>query len=418
MDVAIQNFAFSPSPITVYQGTTIRWTNMDAATHTSTSDTAIWDSGNLTTGQTYSRRFDTVGTFAYHCEVHPNMTASVVVLTGCPPVNTPTTTATRTATQTNTPQPTSTNPAGVTNTPTRQPTACTIHFTDVLPTDFFYEGVTWLYCHGAISGYADNTFRPYANTTRGQMVKIVVLAVGIPNYAPATPTFKDVPTTQPFYRYIETAAYNDVVSGYNCGGPGEPCPGVYFRPNNLVTRGQLSKIIVVAVGWSLINPPTATFSDTPRNSTFYTYIETAYCHQVLSGYDCGGAGEPCPGKYFRAANNATRGQISKMVYNAVSNLPSCPAASTSTPTNTPAPRQVNIQGSLFAPTGLSIPAGTSVRWTNLDDIGHTTTSDGVWDSAMLAQNASFTFTFNTPGTYLYYCEPHPWMTGTITVTAR
>jgi hypothetical protein len=192
----------------------------------------------------------------------------------------------------------------------------------VLSTDFFYDGVQWLYCHNAISGYGDNTFRPFSNTTRGQMTKIVVLAYGLAIYTPAAPTFRDVTAVQTFYQYIETAVHNGIVSGYNCGALGEPCPGVYFRPGNLITRGQLSKIVVIAAGWARVNPATGHFKDVPGNSTFYTDIETAYCRQVLSGYDCGGPGEPCPGLYFRPGGNATRGQIAKMVVNAVSNLPS------------------------------------------------------------------------------------------------
>ncbi|MFL5733653.1 MAG: S-layer homology domain-containing protein [Chloroflexia bacterium] len=247
-------------------------------------------------------------------------------------VQVPISTSTPTSTPTNTVPPTltvtATAPAATgTSTPGTSPTAtltatpCTIPFTDVHSTDYFYEGVRWLYCGGAISGYGDNTFRPYNNTTRGQMTKIVVLAYGIPTYNPTSPTFNDVPASNAFYTYVETAAHSNIVSGYNCGGPGEPCPGVYFRSGNLVTRGQLSKIIVVAAGWGLINPTAATFNDVERNSTFYTYIETAYCHQIISGYDCGGPGEPCPAKYFRPGNNATRGQIAKIVFNAVSNLP-------------------------------------------------------------------------------------------------
>jgi S-layer homology domain len=161
----------------------------------------------------------------------------------------------------------------------------------------------------------------------------VSLAYNLPAYHPATPTFRDVPTTQTFYQYIENAAHSNVVSGYNCGGANEPCPGVYFRPDALVTRGQLSKITVVAAGWSLLNPVTAHFNDVPRNSTFYTYIETAVCHQIISGYDCGSPGEGCPGLYFRPGNNATRGQIVKIVYNAISNL-SC----ASSPSNSQDPK--------------------------------------------------------------------------------
>jgi hypothetical protein len=233
--------------------------------------------------------------------------------------NTPTRTNTppgATNTPTNTPpgatnSPTNT-PPGATNTPTNTPpgptntvTPCAMTFTDVNPPDFFYVPVRYLYCAGVISGYADNTFRPYANTTRGQMTKIVVLAFGYPIYTPITPTFIDVPPTHTFYQHIETAAFNNIVSGYSDGT---------FRPYANVTRGQLSKIDVVAAGWPLINPTVPTFSDVPMENPFYTYIETAFCHGVISGYSDG---------TFRPFNDATRGQISKIVYESVINTVSC-----------------------------------------------------------------------------------------------
>jgi hypothetical protein len=168
-----------------------------------------------------------------------------------------------------------------------------------LPADYFYEAVRYLYCAGAISGYADNTFRPYNNSTRGQLTKIVVLAFGIPIYTPPTPTFSDVPTTDPFYQYVETAAHEGLVAGYSDGT---------FRPYNNVTRGQLSKIVVEAAGWPLVNPPIPTFTDVPRGSAFYEYIETAFDQGIISGYADG---------TFRPGNDATRGQISKIVYEAV-----------------------------------------------------------------------------------------------------
>jgi plastocyanin len=78
-DVVIQNFAFSPATITVTVGTTVTWTNNDGATHTVTSDTGAFDSGNIANGKTYSRTFSQAGTFAYHCTIHPNMKATVIV---------------------------------------------------------------------------------------------------------------------------------------------------------------------------------------------------------------------------------------------------------------------------------------------------------------------------------------------------
>jgi hypothetical protein len=195
--------------------------------------------------------------------------------------------------------PTRTPTAVVTGTPETTVTPCVITFLDVLPTDYFYEAVRYLFCNGVISGYGDNTFRPYANTTRGQLTKIVVLAFGIPPYTPPTPTFTDVPTTHTFYQYIETAAYEGLVSGYADGT---------FRPQNDVTRGQLCKIVVEAAGWPLVSPPTPTFTDVPTDHTFYQYVETAFDRGIISGYSDG---------TFRPGNNATRGQISKVVYETV-----------------------------------------------------------------------------------------------------
>lgn len=188
-------------------------------------------------------------------------------------------------------------------TPTATATAtaspCLITFTDVLPSDYFYEPVRYLYCRGVISGYNDNTFRPYNSTTRGQLTKIVVLGFGLAIYIPTTPTFSDVAIDHPFYQYIETAAHNNLVSGYSDGT---------FRPFNNVTRGQLSKIVVEAAGWVIYAPPSPTFSDVPTDHPFYQYIETAYQHGIISGYSDG---------TFRPYNDATRGQISKIVYNAL-----------------------------------------------------------------------------------------------------
>jgi hypothetical protein len=229
--------------------------------------------------------------------------APCATATPTPPgaTNTPTSVATltNTPTATNTPPGATATPTGTATGPTPTVTLCPMIFIDVLPTDYFYVPVRYLYCAGVISGYSDNTFRPYANTTRGQLTKIGVLAFGIPIYTPPTPTFSDVPTTHTFYQYIETAAHEGLVSGYSDGT---------FRPQNDVTRGQLSKIVVEAAGWPLVNPPTPTFTDVPTGHTFYQYIETAYNRGIISGYADG---------TFRPGNNATRGQISKIVYEAV-----------------------------------------------------------------------------------------------------
>ncbi|MBI5009691.1 MAG: cupredoxin domain-containing protein [Bacteroidia bacterium] len=78
-EVWMQGSAFNPDKITVTAGTTITWTNKDGSVHTVTSDTGLFDSGNISANGTFSHKFSTAGTFLYHCAVHTTMTGSVVV---------------------------------------------------------------------------------------------------------------------------------------------------------------------------------------------------------------------------------------------------------------------------------------------------------------------------------------------------
>ena len=79
---------------------------------------------------------------------------------------------------------------------------------------------------------------------------------------------------------------------------------------------------------------------------------------------------------------------------------------------------VQIENFAYAPAELTIQAGDTVTWTNLDDQAHTATAtDGSWDTGMLDQGASGSVTFTAPGTYDYLCTPHPTMTGRIIVVA-
>ncbi|HZC04504.1 MAG TPA: cupredoxin family copper-binding protein [Ktedonobacterales bacterium] len=78
--VTIQNFAFQPANLQVKVGTTVTWTNQDTAPHTVTfRDSALTSSALLQKGQSFSYTFTKVGTFSYYCQVHPYMTAQVVV---------------------------------------------------------------------------------------------------------------------------------------------------------------------------------------------------------------------------------------------------------------------------------------------------------------------------------------------------
>jgi amicyanin len=79
--------------------------------------------------------------------------------------------------------------------------------------------------------------------------------------------------------------------------------------------------------------------------------------------------------------------------------------------------EVEIEDFAYVPGTITIKVGTTVTWTNKDNVGHTATSDtGVFDSGMLGKDSSYSYTFTTAGTYGYFCTPHPYMVATIVVT--
>ena len=97
-----------------------------------------------------------------------------------------------------------------------------------------------------------------------------------------------------------------------------------------------------------------------------------------------------------------------------------PAPATPTPSATsatPQPVSVAISNMAFNPGQISVKAGTKVTWTNSDSVSHTVTGNsGTFGSGTVAPGNTFSFTFNTPGTYSYHCKIHPSMTATVVVT--
>jgi plastocyanin len=75
--VAIEDFAYAPSTVTIRVGDTVTWTNRDALAHTATGDG--WDTGDIEAGASAAIRFDRAGTYAYLCTPHPTMTGTIVV---------------------------------------------------------------------------------------------------------------------------------------------------------------------------------------------------------------------------------------------------------------------------------------------------------------------------------------------------
>ena len=130
-------------------------------------------------------------------------------------------------------------------------------FEDVEPGSTFYDPIQQLASRGYIGGYPCGRpsepceegdrpyFRPGANTTRGQLSKIVS-ETALFDEAPGPQKFADVPDDNPFFAWINRLANKGAMGGYACGGPGEECDAQarpYFRPGENVTRGQTAKIV-------------------------------------------------------------------------------------------------------------------------------------------------------------------------------
>ena len=78
-EIKIEDFKFVPKDVVVQKGEMIKWTNLGAVVHTSTSDTEVWDSGDIQPDKFYKRKFNETGFFPYHCEYHTTMKGTIRV---------------------------------------------------------------------------------------------------------------------------------------------------------------------------------------------------------------------------------------------------------------------------------------------------------------------------------------------------
>jgi plastocyanin len=99
------------------------------------------------------------------------------------------------------------------------------------------------------------------------------------------------------------------------------------------------------------------------------------------------------------------------------NMPADTAVSTAAPAAPVAGNAVNIDNFVFAPATLTVPAGSTVTWTNKDEEPHTVVADdGSFHSPGMGSQATFSYTFSKAGTFDYVCSIHPFMHATVVVT--
>jgi photosystem II stability/assembly factor-like uncharacterized protein len=149
---------------------------------------------------------------------------------------------------------------------------------------------------------------PTSTATRTPIPLTSTPIAGTATPTPCAITFTDVPASHTFYASVHCLACRGIISGYADGT---------FKPDNLVTRGQLAKIVSNAAGF-IEDPGAQIFQDVPAGHAFYEWVNRLTNRGYMSGYTCGSPGEPCIDNrpYFRPFANATRAQTSKIVSNA------------------------------------------------------------------------------------------------------
>ncbi|KGR91416.1 hypothetical protein CD30_06255 [Ureibacillus massiliensis 4400831 = CIP 108448 = CCUG 49529] len=166
-------------------------------------------------------------------------------------------------------------------------------FKDVPKSHPYYEQIAFMKEKGVISGYADNTFRPNFSIARMHVATILQNAgVKLTPIRPGT-TFKDVPTTHPYYDSIQALYRAGIVDGSNG----------YFNPEQPLTRSQLAVILVNAFDLTL-KSGSSTFSDVKPTDWYYESVKILASNDITKGTN---------GK-FNPYQNVTRQQFAVFLY--------------------------------------------------------------------------------------------------------
>jgi hypothetical protein len=174
-------------------------------------------------------------------------------------------------------------------------------FSDVSASYWGYDAISSLSGKEIVSGYPDGTFKPDGQITRAEFVTLVVKALNLKPNASQTPTFTDVNPSDWFYQTVETAVYSGLVKGY----------GNSFNPNQLVTRQEMSIILVNALGqqeeaMTNMNAKTNFTDDASIFAWSRGFVAVAVKDSLIKGY---------PDGSFSPQGDATRAEACAMVEN-------------------------------------------------------------------------------------------------------
>lgn len=411
-DVTIIDRSFSPTTIEVAAGGSVTWANNDGEEHTVTANDISWDSGIFDTGGTFTRTFQTAGSFGYFCLLHPDMTGTVVVTgSGGSPAPAPD------------PVP---PPGGEPSPPPTDPPPPSA--SDISIVDFGYEPgsltvsagstITWsntgaaLHTVTAIDGSSDSGFLfagdtytktfsaagsfSYFCTLHPEMTGTITITAGAPPPAGSDPPPASTPP-------VET--------------PPAPPPAVAGSGDvNIVDNSFGPATITVSAGATLswLNKGALPHTVTARNGAFDSGL-------MLTG-DRFNRTFATPGtySYFCAVHPEMTGTV--LVTGADGQAPPEEIGDDTSITQAAldvGPSSVRIVDNGYEPGTVTVGIGQSVSFANAGALPHTVTDrQGAFDSGILMSGETFTFTPTAEAEIQYFCTIHPEMAGTIIVTSE
>ena len=151
-------------------------------------------------------------------------------------------------------------------------------FSDVAPGSWYYTFVTAMFLAGWTDGFPDGTFRPDEPVTRAQAAKFLIDAMGETPTTPATDPFPDVPKGHWAAGYIERLAQLGIVGGF---------PDGTFHPDEPATRAAIAKMVIEAMGETPTTPTTDPFPDVPKGYWAAGYIERLVQLGIVDGFPDG-----------------------------------------------------------------------------------------------------------------------------------
>lgn len=415
-DVSIVDRNYSPTTIEIAAGGSVTWANNDSEEHTVTANDSSWDSGVFDTGGTYSRTFQTAGSFGYFCLIHPDMTGTVVVTGtgGTPPTDPPAPDPTPPPGEDPTPPPVEPPPAGP---------------SDVAIVDFGFEPGSITVGTGATVTWSNNGVALHTVTaTDGTSDSGFLFAGDTYSKSFASPgSFSYFCTLHPAMTGTITITGAASPPGSeppaNPPPPSENPPPVENPPSvagsgdvNIVDNSFGPASITVGAGATLswLNKGALPHTVTARNGSFDSGI-------VLSG------GRftrtfvtPGTYSYFCTIHPEMTGTV--FVTGADGEAPPEDPLDLSVGDQTAptvGPSSVRIVDNDYEPGSITVGIGQRVSFANAGSLPHTVTArEGTFDSGILLPGDSFTVTSTSEGSIAYFCTIHPEMAGTINVTSE